>query len=360
MTTETTIAREAPRKRTVSVEEAAWTLPELTGLRKLLGPEWYRLLRGLVTNPLSVAGMILVTVFLLLAVLAPVLAPPVRISGNPIWAIGIDLPRDGYGPEPQPPGAAWTRSVPDIPFWYRALTGNDEWVHLMGTAAYQYDIFYGVVWGARTALFAGIVVTSTTVVIGLIVGSISAFYGGWIDDLLQRITEIFMAFPFLLAALMLSAILVPKMGRSIWPPTIALIVFGWMRYARVIRGEILVAKERDYVMAGRVIGAKDSRLILRHILPNTIYPILVLASFRLGDAVLSFAALSFLGVGTQEGFSDWGQIISFARDWILSLDTHWYIIVFPGAALILFGLGWNLIGDAMRDILDPRLRGPEG
>ena len=162
--------------------------------------------------------------------------------------------------------------------------------------------------------------------------------------------------PFLVAALTLSAILVPKFGRSMWPPMIALIAFGWTRFMRVIRGEILSAKERDYVLAARVVGAQDGRLIIRHILPNTIYPILVLASFRLGDAVLSFAALSFLGVGTPLGYADWGQVISFARDWILSLDTHWYIITFPGVALIVFGLGWNLIGDALRDILDPKMR----
>jgi peptide/nickel transport system permease protein len=227
----------------------------------------------------------------------------------------------------------------------------------MGTAPGQYDIYYGVIWGTRTALFAGFLVTFTTVTIGLIVGSISAFYGGWLDEVLMRLTEVFMAFPFLLAALTLSALLTPKFGRGVWPPMIALITFGWMRYARVIRGEILSAKERDYVLAARVVGGRDARLILRHILPNTIYPILVLASFRLGDAVLSFAALSFLGVGTPLGYADWGQIISFARDWILNLDTHWYIIVFPGVSLIVFGLGWNLIGDALRDILDPRLRG---
>ncbi|MBN1135583.1 MAG: ABC transporter permease [Anaerolineae bacterium] len=356
MATETFATRESPGQRTITRDDiAAWTLPELTGLRKLLGPEWYRLLRGLVTNPLSVAGSIIVTVFILIAVFAPVLAPPIRATADPYL-----IPRDGYGPEPKPPGTEWKKDVPPVPFWYPTLTGKDGWVHLMGTTAGQFDIWYGVVWGSRTALFAGIVVTFSTVLVGIIVGSISAFYGGWLDDVLQRITEIFMAFPFLLAALMLAAILVPKFGRSIWPPTIALIVFGWTRYARVVRGDILSAKERDYIMAARVIGAKDNRLIIRHILPNVIYPILVLASFRLGDAVLSFAALSFLGVGTDIGYADWGQIISFARDWILSLDTHWYIILFPGAALIIFGLGWNLIGDAMRDILDPRLRTVRG
>jgi len=351
MATETVATRESPGQRTVTRDDvAAWTLPELTGLRKLLGPEWYRLLRGLVTNPLSVAGLIIVTVFILMAILAPVLAPPVGIRDPYL------IPRDGYGPEPKPPGTVWEKNPPPVPGWYGAITGRDYWVHLMGTSSGQFDIWYGVIWGARTALFAGIVVTFSGVFIGIIVGSISAFYGGWLDDILQRITEIFMAFPFLLAALMLASILVPKFGRSIWPPTIALIVFGWTRYARVVRGDILSAKERDYIMAGRVIGAKDNRLIIRHILPNVIYPILVLASFRLGDAVLSFAALSFLGVGTDIGYADWGQIISFARDWIMSLDTHWYIILFPGAALIIFGLGWNLIGDAMRDIMDPRLR----
>jgi peptide/nickel transport system permease protein len=206
----------------------------------------------------------------------------------------------------------------------------------------------------------GVVITGVTVIIGLIVGSVSAYYGGLLDDLLMRITEIFMAFPFLLAALTLSAILVPLFGRGIWPAMIALITFGWMTYARVLRAEILSTKEREYVLASRVVGATDSRLLIRHIVPNAIYPILVLASMRVGDYVLSFATLSFLGVGTEIGYADWGQIVSFARDWILSLDVHWYIIVFPGAALLLFGLGWNLIGDALRDILDPRMRRSRG
>ena len=356
MTTETVPARKVSQEALFRPEDQpGWKLRELGRLERLVGPEWYRLLRGLFTNPLSVAGLVITLSYILAAALAPVLAPPLRVAGNPYL-----IPRDGFGPEPKPPGVIWRREPPELPFWYKAITGKDEWVHLMGTASGQFDIYYGVIWGTRTALFAGVMVTSTTVAIGLIVGSLAAFYGGWLDDVLMRFTEIVMAFPFLLAALTLSAILVPRFGRGIWPPMIALIAFGWTRYARVIRGEILSAKERDYVMAARVVGARDARLIIHHILPNTIYPILVLASFRLGDAVLSFAALSFLGVGTQIGYADWGQIISFARDWILSLDTHWYIIVFPGVALIVFGLGWNLIGDAMRDILDPKLRGARG
>jgi peptide/nickel transport system permease protein len=194
----------------------------------------------------------------------------------------------------------------------------------------------------------------------MLIGSLSAFYGGRLDDILQRITEVFMAFPFLLAALTLAAILTPKLGKGIWPAMVALIAFGWMTYARVIRGDILTVKERDYVLAGRVLGAKDSRLLRKHIIPNAVFSTLVLASLDVGAIVLTFAALSFLGVGTEVGFADWGQLISFARSFILSLDQYWYIIVFPGLALLLFGLAWNLVGDALRDILDPKLRGKEG
>jgi peptide/nickel transport system permease protein len=332
-----------------------YQLRELNWLERLVGVEWYRLIRGVFTNPLSVTGLIIAILFVLTAAGARVLAPPVGATYDPYL-----IPRDGYAPEPKPPGTIWTRETPPVPAWYRVVTGKDHWVHLLGTTSGQFDIYYGIVWGTRTALFVGVVITAVTVVIGLIVGALSAYYGGWLDDLLMRVTEIFLAFPFLLAALTVSAILVPLFGRGIWPATIALITFGWMTFARLLRGEILSAKQRDYVLAARVVGVRDGRVLLRHIVPNAIYPILILASMRVGDYVLSFATLSFLGVGTEIGYADWGQIVSFARDWILSLDVNWYIVVFPGMALLLFGLAWNLIGDSLRDILDPRLRGTRG
>ena len=325
-------------------------------LEKTVGPEWYRLIKGVFTNPLSVAGLIIILGFVLTAVFAPVLAPP----PTPTWNTTI-IPRDGFASEPQPPGTPWRSSAPQtIPFWYTPLTGNEEWVHLMGTTSGQYDIFYGIVWGSRTALLVGVLVVMASVVIGVIIGAISGFYGGWVDEILMRFVEIFVAFPFLVGALILSSLLIPRMGRSIWPASIALIVFGWTGYARLLRGDILATKERDYVDAARASGAKDVHLILRHILPNAIYPTLVVLSLDMGAIVLSFAALSFLGIGVQVGYADWGQIVSHARDWILTLDKHWYIIVFPGMALLLYGLGWNLIGDALRDILDPKLRGARG
>ncbi len=326
-------------------------LRQLGRLEKRLGQEWYNIIRGVMTNPLSVLGLIIVSFFILVAAFAPVLAPPLDAASDPYL-----IPRDGFSPEPKPPGTEWRREPPPVPGWYQIVSGKDYWVHIMGTASGQFDIYYGIVWGSRTALFVGVFITAITVIIGIIVGALSGFYGGLIDDGLMRATEIFMAFPFLLAAMTLSAILVPIFGRSIWPATIALIVFGWMTYARVIRAEIFSTKERDYVLAARVIGARDSRMLFKHIIPNAIYPIVILASMRVGDYVLSFATLSFLGVGTDIGYADWGQIISFARDWIMSLNKHWYIVFFPGMALLLFGLGWNLLGDALRDIMDPRLR----
>ncbi|MFZ1395988.1 MAG: ABC transporter permease [Candidatus Promineifilaceae bacterium] len=327
-------------------------LKEQNRLEQLVGPEWYRLLKGVVTNPLSVTGLVIVALFILTAVFAPTLAPAPTENWDP-----YNIPRDGFKPEPLPPGSVWTQNVPaTVPGWYTLITGNEEWVHIMGTTSGQYDIWYGIVWGSRTALLAGTAVVAISALFGILVGSIAGFYGGWVDEVMMRIVEVFIVFPSLVAVLVLSSILVPIFGQSLWPAMIALIVFGWMGYARLLRGDILSNKERDYVLAARASGAKDTQIILRHVLPNAIFPTLVFLSLDMGAIVLSFAALSFLGVGVEPGYADWGQIVSFARDWILTLDKHWYIVLFPGVALLLYGLGWNLIGDALRDILDPKLR----
>jgi peptide/nickel transport system permease protein len=254
-------------------------------------------------------------------------------------------------------GSPWTRNVPEVPFWYTPLTGKENWVHLLGTSQGQYDIFYGIVWGTRTAFRTGFIVVIATFLIGVIIGSISAYYGGVVDNIIMRIVDVFLTLPFILAALIMAAVITPRIGKSLIPSIIALITFGWMGYARIIRGDILSIKERDYIMAARVIGVKDGRILLRHIIPNAIFPTLVLASLAIGDVVLSFAALSFLGIGTDIGYADWGQVLSFARNWITSLQTYWYIVVWPGLTLVMFVMGWNLVGDALRDVLDPRMRG---
>jgi peptide/nickel transport system permease protein len=317
--------------------------------------------RRLVKNPTSLLGIILLLGFVIVAIAAPSISPPADNARN-IYII----PRDGFSNQPKAPSQ----------------------LHPMGTTEGQYDILYGVVWGTRTAFRVGIVITLITTLIGLIIGSIAGFYGGWIDEVLMRITEVFLVFPFLLAAITLTSVLQTVYGRGeanflvylakalalitfFQSPTtdldpiqiqiltgmLAIIVFGWMTYARVIRGNILSVKEQEYAVAAKLIGASDIRILFKHLLPNAVFPVLVLASMDIGSYVLTFAALSFLGLGAQRGYADWGQMISFARSWIPSLGTYWFIVVYPGVAIILFVLAWNLVGDALRDILDPRMRG---
>lgn len=323
-----------------------------------------KVIKKLLRNPTSLFGILLLVGFMLMAIFAPYIAPPEENTRNPYM-----IPRDGFATEPSPPSDA----------------------HIMGTTEGQYDIFYGVVWGTRTAIRVGVVITIITLIIGLTIGSISAFYGGWFDEGMMRITEIFQAFPFLLAAITLTAVLQTIYGRGAAGPLVvmtkalgmitffdnpfgtidpvrmslltgmlAIIIFGWMTYARVIRGNILMVKESEYTMAARTVGASDMRILFRHLIPNAVFPVMVLASMDVGTYVLTFAALSFLGLGAQRGYADWGQMISFARNWVPSLATHWHIVVYPGMAIVLFVLAWNLVGDALRDILDPRMRGKGG
>jgi peptide/nickel transport system permease protein len=329
----------------------AVAMRKISRLERLLGPDNYRILQGLLKTPASIVGSVLILLFVLVAIGAPVLAPP--LNPNDTYTI----PRDGFKAQPRPPGSEWRVKQPPLPFWWKAVTGKDEWVHLFGTSQGQYDLYYGIIWGTRTAFKTGLIVVLATVVIGVVVGSVSAYYGGWLDNVLMRIVDVLIILPSLMATLILAAVLTPMLGRTILPAMIALIAFGWMGFARIIRGDILSVKERDYVMAARVIGAQDSRILFKHIIPNAIFPTLVLASLGIGDVVLSFAALSFLGIGTALGYADWGQVLAFARNWMTSLNTYWYIIVYPGMALVLFVMGWNLLGDALRDVLDPRLRG---
>jgi peptide/nickel transport system permease protein len=315
----------------------------------------------LLKNPTSLAGIVLLIGYVVIAVAAPTFAPIPKKSRDAYM-----IPRDGFATEPGLP--------------------NEE--HPLGTTEGQYDIFYGVIWGTRTAFRVGVVITFITVILGLLIGSLAGFYGGWTDEILMRITEIFQAFPFLLAAITLTSVLQTIYGRGeaggitilaqflafltfghnptksvdpiqmqILTGMLAIIFFGWMTYARVIRGNILAVKEFEYALAARTMGASNMRILMRHLMPNAVFPVLVLASMDIGAYVLTFAALSFLGLGAQTGYADWGQMISFARNWIPSLAKYWHIVVYPGVAIVLFVLSWNLVGDALRDIMDPRLRG---
>ncbi|MFP4136429.1 MAG: ABC transporter permease [Candidatus Acetothermia bacterium] len=286
-------------------------------------------IKKLLTNPLSVVGLLIILFYLVVAVGAPWIAPP----ENPREPYKV--PREGWGSTPQPPGEG----------------------HIFGTTQGQYDIFYGVIWGTRTAFRVSLMVVGISAMIGIFIGTLAAFYGGAVDNVLMRIVDVFYSIPYLVAAMVLTTIL----GRSLTNALIALIVFGWMGYARLIRGNILSVKEEEYVSAARAVGATDFRIVFRHILPNSIFPVVVQASMNMGTIVITAATLSFLGVGAQEGYADWGQMISFARNWILGTQGNtlefWYTVVIPGAAITTFCLSWNLIGDAFRDIMDPKMQG---
>ena len=263
----------------------------------------------LAKNPTSLLGMVLLVIFLLVAIFAPLLAPIEENSRDPYM-----IPRDGFQTEPIQP--------------------NGE--HPLGTTEGQYDIWYGIVWGTRTAFRIGLVITVAATILGVLVGSIAGFYGGWVDNLLMRVTEFFQAFPFLLAAITLTAVLQTMYGRGQGSPLLivakilafftfganplkeidpiqiqiitgmlAIIVFGWMTIARVVRGNILSEKENDYITSARVIGCRDMRILFRHMLPNAVFPVIVMASMDIGSYVLTFAALSFLGLGAQRGYADW-------------------------------------------------------
>jgi len=327
---------------------------EIRWLERVLGPDNYRVVVALLRTPASIAGFLLIGLFVTIALAAPLLAPPVT-PNDP-----YRIPRDGFSAEPKPMMTVWERKAPSLPFWWKPIMRTDHWVHIFGTSQGQYDIFYGIIWGTRTAFRTALMVVVATFLIGVTVGSVSAFYGGGVDNFLMRVVDVFLTLPYILAALILAAVITPIIGRSLWPSIIALTAFGWMSYARIIRGDILSLKERDFVTAARVIGVRDSRILFRHIVPNAIFPTMVYASLAFGDVVLSFAALSFLGIGTEVGYADWGQVLSFARNWIISLSTYWYIVIWPGLTLVLFVMGWNLVGDALRDVLDPRMRGRGG
>jgi peptide/nickel transport system permease protein len=212
-----------------------------------------------------------------------------------------------------------------------------------------------VIWGTRSAFHVGLVVIGIVLVVGIILGSLAGYLGGVIDEIIMRITDIFLSFPTLILAMALVAALGPSLRSVI----IALTVVSWPSYARLIRGDILQVREEDYIEASRGIGASNFRIILRHALPNAIYPTLVMASLDIGAVVLAAAALSFLGLGAPEGYADWGQLTSFARNWIVGPSgeplRYWYAVTIPGLFILFFVLGWNLLGDAFRDILDPRL-----
>jgi len=266
-------------------------------------------------DPLSVGAIALIAAFAIAAVFAPLVAPADPLAQE----LGARL---------QPPSAA----------------------HWLGTDQLGRDMLSRLLYGARISLVIGLVVVAGAGVFGTLVGIVAGYAGGFVDEALMRFTEVFLAFPPLILAMAIAGALGPSLTNAI----IAIAAVTWAVYARLARGQLLSLRRREYVEAAQSIGASRTRILLRHLLPNALAPLLVQASFDMGSAIISAAGLSFIGFGAQPPTPEWGVMISEGRNFI---STEPWLSLFPGLAILLAVGAFNVLGDGLRDALDPRLRG---
>jgi len=220
--------------------------------------------------------------------------------------------------------------------------------HLLGTDELGRDVFSRIIWGSRVSLKVGFVAVGIAIIIGIFIGALAGFYGGKIDAILMRFVDIMLAFPTFFLILAVIAILEP----SIFTIMVVIGITSWMDVARLVRAEFLTLKERDFVGAARAIGATDARLIFRHILPNALSPVFVAATFGVAGAILIESGLSFLGLGVQPPDPSWGNILTAGKD---NIEVAWWLSLYPGLAILITVLSYNLVGEGLRDALDPRL-----
>ena len=273
--------------------------------------KWIRLLR----NKGAVAGLGIIALFVILAVFAPLIAPQDPLEQN----------------------IAMRKSPP---FTEGYILGSDE----LGR-----DLLSRLIYGARLSMTIGILSVGISMIGGVAIGVVSGYFGGWLDRIVMRLIDIMLAFPYVLLTIVIVAVLGPSLTNAM----IAIGISQLPRYVRLVRASVLAEKESDYVLAERSIGTSDLELMFGSILPNSLAPVIVQATLGVGEAILSSAALSFLGLGAQPPTPEWGLMIASSREFVTSA---WWIVTLPGLATLLSVLGFNLFGDGLRDVLDPRLK----
>lgn len=279
--------------------------PQRTALRTAL----YFLRR----NHLALVGLVIIILWLTITITAPLLAPYEPLKQNIVDRL-------------QPPNAA----------------------HLFGTDQLGRDVLSRVMYGGRISMPAALAVVILAGGVGTVVGAIAGFVGGVVEEIFMRLTDVFMAFPTIILAMAIAAALGPNVSNAI----AAMVVVWWPNYARIVRSLVLTVKENEYVSASRAVGAREMRILWRVVVPNSIAPVLVMGTLDLGNAILVFAGLSFLGLGAEPSTPEWGRMIS---DGIAFFD-QWWMSAFPGLAIFTIVMAFNFVGDGLRDALDPRLR----
>ncbi len=277
---------------------------------------WGSVWRQIVRNPLALAGLIILATLVLVAIFAPWIAP---YDPN-----AMDL-RGDLQP-PLSPG------------------------HLLGTDELGRDTLSRLIYGSRISLTVGLIVVGIAGSIGVVMGAISGYYGGVVDQIIMRLVDLLFAFPFLILAIAVVSIVGPSLTNMM----IVLGAVSWIIYARLVRGLVLSLREEEYVIAARALGSSDRQIIFRHILPNTLGVVIVQATFGVAAAILAASALSFLGMGAQPPTAEWGAMLSTAKKYMRSQPM---LAIAPGMAIMITVLAINFVGDALRDALDPRLNG---
>ncbi|MBT2699804.1 ABC transporter permease [Bacillus sp. ISL-40] len=279
-----------------------------------LTPPWKEAWISFYKNRLAVVGLGIVVFFIIIAIIAPIIAP---------------------------------YSFKDQVLADRMLPPSSE--HWFGTDDFGRDIFSRIVYGARISLWVGFFSVLGSVVAGTLLGIVAGYYGRWVDAIISRIFDIMLAFPSILLAIAVVSILGPSLQNAL----IAIAVINIPNFGRLVRSKVLSVKQEEYIMAARAVGMKDSRILLRHILPNSISPVIVQATLAIATAIIEAAALGFLGMGAQAPTPEWGKMLADSKNYITQAP---WTLFFPGVAIMLTVLGFNLMGDGLRDILDPKMK----